>query len=465
MELENLTEHKDLGDIEAPKVNNAKPTDIGQDGLPIQLPDDPATHAHEMEQIEEVEEEKSEAIAEKELPKKGFLLTVMNLLNSMLGAGILSVPNCFIDTGYILSPIIIVIIAILSYIATYFVLVIQNRTHGEGFSDLAYRTLGNWGLISLTILTLLFLASAQLAYIIIGGDMILSWFSLGGIEINDIMTRAIVILVYSVVLPIALTIPKNIGFLSYFSTATVMFIFFYVVVLTYKGVECLIKTGMEPTCIKYKFDISAFNTISIASLTFALPCVCLPSLKLYDSKLSKRNIVTSVTLVICTILVVLPSIFGYIQFGTSTNSNVLNSYPDGDVLMIITRGVFFFVVSFAYPLVSQSTMSCWSSLLFKISSHNNLPKLKRILVLALNNIIPLVIAMFLSTAKPILGIGGAVGGCLANFTYPAVMFLKTSERKLTDWRNILTILFAVFGVVAGVLATYQAVIEAIKAFS
>ena len=465
MELENLSEHKDLGDIEAPKLNNAKPSDIGQDGLPIQLPDDPAAHAHEIEQVEEFEEEKSETSKQKEQPQKGFLMTVMNLLNSMLGAGILSVPNCFVDTGYILSPVIIVVIAILSYIATYFILVIQNRTHGEGFSDLAYRTLGNWGLISLTILTILFLASAQLAYIIIGGDMILSWFSLGGMEITNTMIRALIIFVYSVVLPIALTLPKNIGFLSYFSTATVMFICFYAVVLTYKGIEYLIHNGMEPTCIPAKFDISAFNTISIASLTFALPCVCLPSLKLYDSKLSKRNVVTSVTLVICSILVILPSFFGYIQFGTQTNSNVLNSYPDDDILMIITRGVFFFVVSFAYPLVSQSTMGCWSSLLFKISSHNNLPPLKRILVLALNNIIPLVIAMFLSTAKPILGIGGAVGGCLANFTYPALMFLKTSDRKLTDWRNILTILFGVFGVVAGILATYQAVIEAINAFS
>ena len=398
--------------------------------------------------------------------KKKTWTMMMNLLNSLLGAGILSVPNSYSDTGYILTTILLIVIAALSYVATYMVIEIQKRTKGAGYGDLAFRTLGKWGLVTLDILSLLFLVSAQLAYLILGGDMILSWFQFGGIDLSGLWPRAIVILVYSLCIPIALTIPRNISFLRYFSTATVGFIGFYVVVLVYKGVEFIIKNGgkINQTCVTFHVDMTALNTISILALTFALPCVCLPSLNLYVKNDLKRNIVSLTTVAICAILVLLPSIFGYMEFGSSTDSNVLNSFPDDDILMVVTRGVFFFVVSFAFPMVGQSTLSSWSSMIFKVDAANNLTKWKRLVVLLLNAVIPLVIAMFLASAKPILSIGGALGGCGANFMFPALMYFLTSKEKWYTWKNLLTLLFALFGFVAGVLSTYQAVMTAIDSF-
>ena len=105
---------------------------VGKDGLPVALPDE--GHAGKEEHPEKIEgmrtessgsdnEDEAEPSELDEKKQVGFMGTVMNLLNSLLGAGILSVPNCFCDTGTGASTIIIVVIAFLSYLATYMVVV------------------------------------------------------------------------------------------------------------------------------------------------------------------------------------------------------------------------------------------------------------------------------------------------------------------------------------------------------
>lgn len=51
--------------------------------------------------------------------------TVMNLLNTLLGAGILTVPSSFTNAGMIVSIVLLFFIAILSYIATVQVIKLQ----------------------------------------------------------------------------------------------------------------------------------------------------------------------------------------------------------------------------------------------------------------------------------------------------------------------------------------------------
>jgi hypothetical protein len=79
-------------------------------------------------------------------------------------------------------------------------------------------------------------------------------------------------------------------------------------------------------------------------------------------------------------------------------------------------------------------------------------------------VIPLVIAMFLPNVRPAMGISGALGGCLVDFVFPAVLFIKNSKHGLMHYQNVLCIIFAVFGLAAALISTYQAIIDAISAF-
>ena len=438
-----------INDVESQQHDNHN---IGEDGLPKMKEDSSFSKLS-------VEEETH-------VKTVGFLPTTMNLLNSLLGAGILSVPSTLASTGIIFSVILIFIMAALGWIATMIVIKLQDDLHVDGFGDLAQVVLGKWGSVSLGILSLLFLITAQLAYIIIAGEIITSWLDLGGIVVKGIWWRALIIFIYSVCLPMALTIPRNIHFLSYFSTATVIFTVFYLISMLIKGLIYIHKNHrINSSCIMFRCDLSMFSSLSIYALTFALPCVCMPVLAIFDKKKSRRDLVTLFAMTICFILVTIPALFGYFIFGSDTNGNILDSFSDSDVLIICVRSGFFFIVSFAYPIITQSTMVSWSHFIFNDSVPNKLPGIKRAVILGISNIIPLLIAMFLSKAKPVLSVGGALGGCLANFMFPAIMYVVNSKEKWSSWRNILSIIFAVFGLVAGVICTYEAVLSVIKAFS
>lgn len=393
--------------------------------------------------------------------------TIMNLLNSQLGAGILSVPSTFVNTGIVASIILSFAMMAISYGCTVLLLILANETGKEGLPELTLQILKRPGCTILSVLNVIFLITALVAYLILGGDMITSWFELGGVGhlVDSRMEHALMILIYAVLIPIMLTIPRNISFLKYFSMATVVSIVFFTVALAYKSISFCVKNhGMEKTCKVWKLDFSIFSSLSIYGLSYALPAVALPSIRLYNPNLKKRKLVTFYGIFLCFILVTIPGITGYLIFGESTDGNILKNFDSNDVLMIICRCGFFVIVSCAYPMVSQSVMSMWGGLIFGNDNPSTLPGWKRAVVLILNNIIPLLLAMFLPTAKPILSIGGALGGCVVDFIFPSLMYLvyHWNDYSKTSFKFIVLYLCTLFGAVTGVIATYQAVVDAIN---
>ena len=462
-----------LNDIEdAPAPAPTPKVEIGPDGLPVSVihPGDTETpelpegteHVEHFETLEEEDKEESTGVV---VPTVGPFPMVMSLLNSLLGAGILSVPNSFTSEGIIPSLIILLLMWGLSYLATVMVIILKAETNATGLPDLALKILGKGGEIGLAVMSLLFLISAQLSYLVLGGDMLTSWFALGGIDVTILWRRAIMMLVYGLVFPVALTIPRNNRFLSYFGTVTVMSILFFDLSMVIKGSMKFAKEGPAEVIIS-RVDINMFSALSIYGLAFALPVVCLPPLSLYNPDTKARSKVSLWAMILCLILVIIPGLFGYLQFGDKTKPNIMQNYPDDDKLILVVRIAFFLVVSFAYPAVGQSTMVSWGNLVFKDGLVKQMVWKKRAVVLLLTNAIPLVVAMFLANAKPALSIGGAMGGCVADFVFPSLMWIfYYKETKWYHPKKLALWVFAAFGAVAAAISTYTAVVDAIKAFS
>lgn len=436
---------------------------IGADGLPIQQA--PDAENIKIEEVTLDEDAKKETFKGEGNPNRvRRFATVMNLLNSLLGAGILSVPSSFINVGLFPSIVLLTGIAIVSYFATFMVMRLQIETKSAGFDELTLKVSGRVSQVILSVLTLLFLEFAMLAYIILAGDFIISWFNLAHVDLTTLWRRAGMILGYSLVLPVALTIPRSIRFLSYFSTATVFFIMLFVLSMIIRAGTNLHKTGVHPKISYGKFSMDVFYALAIHGLAFSLPIIALPIVFNYNPTIKKRNIAAIAATILCFVLVVIPSILGYLMFGTETNGNVLKNFPDNDVLMIIVRIGFFFVVTFSYPCVAQPVMGSWGQMIFGNNDAPSLPLCQRVTVEIITHFIPIIIAMFLPESKPILGVGGALGGCVVDFCYPALlwyMFFKPSWKTAEFW---LVLLLGIFGLITGIISTYQAVKDVINAF-
>lgn len=464
MELENVVEENIVDSSEResePTTNNndemgedaEKSPDIGPDGLPV-----------EKKSEEESKEETDDSPPQLRVRR---FATIMNCLNSLLGAGILGVPHALSYCGLVPSLIMLVIMAVLSHIGAVMTMKLATRKDVDSLDELARSILGRWGGIAISIGTMLFCISCMTSYIVIGFGTLASWFDAGGIDVQDkLWKRAIVVLVYFVLLPMPLTFPRDIKFLSPFSTATFIAVVIYVIAMIVKAAILLpYPPEKKPDIIVAKMGMGLFSAISIYGLAFAMPVVILPLVKPYNPSSWKRSLISFWTAAFGLVFVSVPGVIGYCLFGNDSKDVVLDNFSSKDALIIVVRVGFFIVVTCSFPCIGQSVMAAWSAMIFGTSNQGELPLKKRSIILILTNIIPLAFAIFLPRAGPALSIGGAFGGCLVDFFFPAIMWMKLSKKKLYHWQNILCILFAIFGLVSCAIATYQAIVDAIDAFS
>lgn len=407
----------------------------------------------------------NEDITDVKKPKDStFFNTLMNLLNSLLGAGILSVPSSFGSAGIIPSLIIIVAICYLSYVASIIDVRLTQKIECSGFDELVLKVMGKWGSVTYSIIVIIFLFASMIAYLIIGGDMIISWFSFAGIDVSAFRYRIWIILVYSLIIPVVLMIPKNFFLIGIFSAASVFFIIFYIIATIIKSIQYFPKHGISKTMVIAKFDKSIFSAIGVYALTFALPTVVIALLHPYSPEYRDRRNVVMACFIITGSLTIFPSILLYLIFGDEADGNILNSFPSNDILFTIVRVGFFLIVSFSFPVLGKSVMCNWSQLIFNTNHANDLPTWKYVLIFFITVFIPILIAMFLPQCKPAIAVGGALGGCLACYTFPALLWILSSDKKWTDKSNVVYVIFAVFGVALASISTYQSVVDAIDAF-
>lgn len=445
-------------------AHSASPIPVDQSGLPV-LSDDlpPAVEVGPdgLPSIVPAVSEEEEDTGEADVPETRVrrFATVMNVLSSMFGAGILGIPHSVVYCGVIPSLVLMFGIAALSHLGTVMVLSLARRRRCAALGQLGYDILGRFGGVGISIGVMMFCISCQVAYLVIAARTICGWFLLGHIE----APRMIVVLCYSAI-PICLTLPRTIGFLSPLSTATFGVVCFFVVSLIIQVSIMFARDQPRPSYTFATFNFGVFTALSVHALSFALPVVVLPIVRPYNTNAQKRTVISLASIGACLAVVVTTAIFGYLRFGDAVEGVVLDSFEQGDILMQIVRSAFCIVVTAAYPCVGQSVMSSWADLIFKDADQGRLPVGRRCVVLLCTNVPPLLLALFLPKAGPALSIGGAFGGCIVDFFFPALMWIRVAEEKIWYWKNLLCLLMAAFGVATAAIATYQAVMDAIAAF-
>ncbi|EAY20352.1 Transmembrane amino acid transporter protein [Trichomonas vaginalis G3] len=393
--------------------------------------------------------------------------TIMNLLNSLLGAGLLGAPATFKYGGVIPSILMLALVALVSYYATVIVVKLQLDTKSAGFDEICVKVLGKWGQVSVSIFELIFLYSCTISYLIFGSRVLIAWLELAGANFTKsyFIKRAALVLGYSLILPIALTIPRSIGFLSYFSTATVFFIFFFVIGITVKSSILLAQEKKVHETVKMAIgSVDIFTAMGVYFLAFALPVVSCSIVQNYNVEYRKRKIVTVWAEVLCLGIMILPSLLAYLCFGSTIESGVLERFDSKDILINLIKAGIFFVVSFSYPCLMQPVLGSFGQIIYKNSDAPNLPLCQRIVCEIVGNAIAVIIAMVYESANTVLGVGGALGGCVSNFIYPAIMYLvlyKPSVKTIKFW---LVAALAVFGIVSAIIATVTSIISAVKEF-
>lgn len=401
----------------------------------------------------------------KPLRRISRFMTFINLTNSLLGAGIISMSSSFKAAGLGPTVLLLIISCILCYISGVVLLNLQCELHISNIDELANGIFGRPCHIITAMLIFIFDLAFTTAYLVIGTDSILSWLRCSPEKyrkkFNGFGAWAIIITIYSMAV-IALTIPRNLIFLDKFQMLTVFLIVFYAIAILARGFA--VENLPAPSVVGTKFSMSLFTSFSAQCLTFCLPIHMLPVISPYNPNQLKRQTIMASSLFFCFIVIAAPGAVGYLIFGNDAKSDLLRSFPDNDVLMIIVRVAIFLIVTFSYPVIIKEMVGTLGGFIY----HNNNPAemtlKQRCILIPIVNLISYVFALLSNTILPILGIGGALGTFLVTFAFPSICRLKITHSKLSHPRNIGHIIFACFGIAMAVICLYTSINDLVDAY-
>lgn len=390
-----------------------------------------------------------------------FLPTFFTTLSVITGAEVLSIANSMCFTGFTVSMFLMFFTTTLSYFCTIVILNLSERVQAESVNELATKIIGRWFGNTCSILGLCFTYCCLTSYIFIGSETVIQWLSLTGIKGLDTgYKRKLVVLVYSLLVPIPTTLPRKMNILGLISGLALAVQLAYFASVVYESFRYL-PQGIDPTVETYKIDLGLFNAFAIYSLLFSLPAVILPIIRPYSPIMKKRYHLIGLAVFVSYIIVAIPGAIVYLIFGVKTEQISILSFDHNDFIMQIVKIGFFLVVNASYAAISVNVVQDVSSLIYHIDTPGTLPGLKRMIVLLITNIPPVLVSMLLPEIRPIFEVGGAFGGCMANFFIPPVLEFFSYENKKTLWCCLMAFV-AIFGLVSCGIATYQAVLDALN---
>ncbi|XP_012511484.1 PREDICTED: probable sodium-coupled neutral amino acid transporter 6 [Propithecus coquereli] len=394
------------------------------------------------QQPEEEAEELSPLLSN-ELHRQGssgvsFGFSVFNLMNAIMGSGILGLAYVMANTGILGFRFIKLSIFILPvYTFSSFHLLIRKclQVSVTSYEDLGLFAFGLPGkvVVAGTILiqnigamsSYLFIIKTELPAAIsefLSRDYSGSWYLDGQI--------LLIVICVGIVFPLAL-LPK-IGFLGYTSSLSFFFMVFFALVVSLKYNALLISSQKLSA---YAIPTMAFSFLCHTSI---LPIYC-------ELQSAKENHFAAINILIV-YNVILIIIFLFTDKVESELLQGYSKYLPHDVVVMTVKLCILFAVLLTVPLIhfparKALTMIFFSNFPFSWIRHS-------LITLALNVVIVL-LAIYVPDIRNIFGVVGASTSTCLIFIFPGLFYLKLSREDFLSWKKLGAFILFIFGILIG----------------
>ena len=277
-----------------------------------------------------------------EAPKADIPGVSINMLNSVLGAGVIGVAFAFRLVGYPLGIILTLLLAFLAGWTMKLLVRCGEMTNRFRYPLLMDYVLGYKGFILSTVLQFAMAYGGLCAFYVIVGDNVPKLLSKAGL---DVPRNIVLLLVYPIFLGISLM--RNLSALAKASALSVGTVFFIIGVVIYRLFHGPYKN--EPTVVTNPAS-GFFGAIGILAFSF----VCHHNTFLMRASLnnptydrfSKVIYICFGTAVSCCLVT---GIIGYYIFGDKTKPDLLDSFAE-NTMSFCAKVAFCFIMMMTYPL-------------------------------------------------------------------------------------------------------------------
>nr|XP_015206054.1 PREDICTED: probable sodium-coupled neutral amino acid transporter 6 isoform X1 [Lepisosteus oculatus] len=407
-------------------------------------------------------------------PGASFASSVFNLMNAIMGSGILGLAYAMASTGILGFCILLLLVASLASYSIHLLLKLCDQTAVTSYEDLGFRAYQRPGKILVASAILIQNIGAMSTYMFIvrfelpaavasflPGDH--SWASGSWYLDGRIL---LLVAAVCIVLPLAL-LPK-IGFLGYTSSLSFLFMVYFAVVIVVKkwSVPCPLPQNASLTlghaqypnssdCIPKLFVISSKSAYAVPTMAFSFLChtAVLPIYsELHRPTKRRMQNVANTGIALSFLIYLLSALFGYLTFYGRVDSELLLGYDlylPHDVLVMTVRLAILLAVLLTVPLIhfparKAVTMMLLSGRPFSWLFHS-------LITLTLIGIV-LLLAIFVPDLRNVFGVVGSTTSTCLLFVFPGLFYLRISTENFRSPQKLCALALLVFGVCVGLLS-------------
>uniref|UniRef100_A0A4X1WDW8 Solute carrier family 38 member 6 n=1 Tax=Sus scrofa TaxID=9823 RepID=A0A4X1WDW8_PIG len=393
------------------------------------------------QQIEEAEAEELSPLLSNELHRQGspgvsFGFSVFNLMNAIMGSGILGLAYVMAHTGILGFSLLLLMVALLASYSVHLLLSMCIQTAMSSYL--------------LIIKTELPAAISEF----LSGDHSGSWYLDG--------ETLLIIICVGIVFPLAL-LPK-IGFLGYTSSLSFFFMVFFAIVIIIKkwSIPCPLTlnyieryfqiSNVTDDCKPKLFHFSKESAYAIPTMAFSFLChtSILPIYCELQSPSKKRmQNVTNTAIALSFLIYFISALFGYLTFYDNVASELLQGYSKylpHDVVVMTVKLCILFAVLLTVPLIHFPARKALMMIFF-----SNFPFswIRHFLITLALNIIIVLLAIYVPDIRNVFGvIGSSTSTCLI-FVFPGLFYLRLSREDFLSWKKLGAFVLLIFGILVG----------------
>lgn len=259
--------------------------------------------------------------------------SVLTLLNSTAGSGMLGLPFAFSKSGWILGCILLTTVTLLTTFGMHLLaecaLQVPPPAH---LYDVVQRSMpiASW-LVDLAVI-IMSLGSC-ISYLIVIGDVVPPIFTQLGVNGFWESRQVWISVAFAIVAPLSFF--RSMAALEYTTTMNIVFVFVLLLI------ACLFALGM-PTldpcqdkasnCVGdrvwFEFSTDTFRVLPIFIFSFGSHANIFPiAAELVDPSLDRQKTIITSSMSICYVLYIIMAVAGYKTYGSNVASNLLVSYP------------------------------------------------------------------------------------------------------------------------------------------
>jgi amino acid permease len=271
--------------------------------------------------------------------------------------------------------------------------------------------------------------------------------------------RRVVITLVTVVIILPITYSKNMKWLGISSVIAIFSASYTVLFVDIKGFISLIQApGFAKGTIPFiNVDPNFLIAIPLICLSFQCHIHVIPIYSdLKNGSRMRMSIVIFGALLICFSFYASVGFFGYTNFGSAVEGNVIKNYQINDLVALFARITVATLVALSYPLRYFATRKTFESLFFK----DGMDTTTDILITTIFVIITILLSMFIPDITDIFGIIGSIGAVSLMFIFPGMLLWTT---KNIGWR-VFSIVLVIFGVIMGVSGTVVTVMDIVTKY-